>query len=294
MAHGADLVLHNSDYAAPVVEADPDVAPEPPPIPELASPPIEAAGLEVSDRAEPEAEPLAFEADAEIAFEPAVEFAFDEAGEPSFDDAVLDSVDGGAVAVAIEAIEQAAPEEPAGTSMFDATYMPPAADDTVVAESQFDVRPPTAALDATPASFFDASQSESYGEPPAEAAVAFEAEDGVMFEAAFEGAPAIDDPAVTDVAVDRCRPTPRPVRRPRCPSRRPTTSSIRARPCPTRKTACSCNSRRPCRTTWPSCGGSPPTISGSAGRPLCELFTLPPTFVTRTSCSRRSAAPRRS
>ena len=77
--------------------ADLDVAPEPPPIPELASPAIEAAGLEAS--AEPDrAEPLAFEADAEIAFEPAVEFAFDEAGEPSFDDAALDSVDGGAVA----------------------------------------------------------------------------------------------------------------------------------------------------------------------------------------------------
>ena len=201
VAHGADLVLRNSDYAEPVVEADLDVAPEPPPIPELASPPIEAAGLEVSTEPEPEAEPLAFEADAEIAFEPAVEFAFDEAGEPSFDDAGLDSADGGAVAVAIEAIEQAAPGEPAATSMFDATYMPPAADDTVVAESQFDVRPPTAALDATPASFFDATRSESYGEPSAEAAVAFEAEDGVMFEAAFEGAPAIDDPVVADVAV---------------------------------------------------------------------------------------------
>ena len=113
-------------------------------------------------------------------------------------------MDGGAAAVAIEAVEQAAPEEPAGTSMFDATYMPPAADDMVVAESQFDVTPPRPVLDATPASFFDARPSESYGEPSAEAAVAFEAEDGVMFEAAFEGAPAIDDPAVADAvrAVD--------------------------------------------------------------------------------------------
>ena len=116
-------MLHNSDYAEPVVEADLDVAPVPPPIPEFASPPIEAASLEVSTEPEAEAEPLAFEADAEIAFEPAVEFAFDEAGEPSFDDAALASVDAGAVAVAIEAIEQAAPEEPAGTSMFDATYI---------------------------------------------------------------------------------------------------------------------------------------------------------------------------
>ena len=94
VAHGSDLPLHTSDYAEPVVDADLDVAPEPPPIPELASPAIEAAGLEVSAGHEP----VAFEADAEIAFEPAVEFAFDEAGEPSFDDAALDSVDGGAVA----------------------------------------------------------------------------------------------------------------------------------------------------------------------------------------------------
>jgi hypothetical protein len=221
VAQGADLVLHNSDYAEPVVEADLDVAPVPPPIPEFASPPSEAASLEVSTEAE--AEPLAFEADAEIAFEPAVEFAFDDAGEPSFDDAALASVDAGAVAVAIEAIEQAAPEEPAGSSMFDATYIPPAADDTVVAESQFAVRSPRAVLDATPASFFDASQSESYGEPSAETAVAFEAEDGVMFEAAFEGAPAIDDPAVavavaadpvvTD-ALDAVTPPPLPVAAP--------------------------------------------------------------------------------
>jgi hypothetical protein len=78
-------------------------------------------------------------------------------------------------------------------------------------------------LDATPASFFDASQSESYGEPSTETAVAFEAEDGVMFEAAFEGAPAIDDPAVavavaagpvvTD-ALDAVTPPPLPVAAP--------------------------------------------------------------------------------
>ena len=98
-------------------------------------------------------------------------------------------------AVAIEAVEQAASEEPASSSMFDATYMPPAADDVVVAESQFDVTPPRAALDATPASFFDARPSESYGEPPAEAAVAFEAEDGVMFEEALRGVRPIAEPA---------------------------------------------------------------------------------------------------
>ena len=82
-------------------------------------------------------------------------------------------------------------------------------------------------LDATPASFFDARQSESYGEPSAEAAVAFEAEDGVMFEAAFEGAPAIDDAgrrrravadagarAVVPTRSTRCTPPALPVAAP--------------------------------------------------------------------------------
>jgi hypothetical protein len=58
------------------------------------------------------------------------------------------------------------------------------------------VRLPRAALDATPSSFFDAHPSESFGEPSAEAAVAFEAEDGVMFEEAFEAAPVVDAAAV--------------------------------------------------------------------------------------------------
>ena len=79
--------------AEPVVDADLDVDPEPPPIPELAEP-GDRGGR--ASRRPPSHEPIAFEADAEIAFEPAVEFAFDEAGEPSFDDAAPDFVDGGA------------------------------------------------------------------------------------------------------------------------------------------------------------------------------------------------------
>lgn len=210
--HGADLPRHPSDAAAVVVETPLEVPPEPPPIPELASPAIEPAAPEVSAGHEP----IAFEDDAEIAFEPAVEFAFDEAGEPSFDEPAFASVEGGAATLAIEAVEQALTEEPAGTSMFDATYVPPVADDVVVVESQFDVTPPRPALDVTPASFFDARQSESYGGPPAEPAVAFEAQDGVLFEEAFEDAPvtggqtgddtpapdAFAPPALPDAALD--------------------------------------------------------------------------------------------
>ena len=132
-----------------------------------------------------------------------MEFAFDEAGEPSFDDAAPSFVEGGAAAVAIEAVEQDASEEPVSASMFDGTYMPPAAADVVVAEPQFDVTPPRAMVDGPPASMFDARPSESYGEPSAEAAVTFEAEDSVMFEEAFEAeafeaVPNIDDPVVAD------------------------------------------------------------------------------------------------
>ncbi len=195
VAHGVEQPLQE-DAAEPAFVADPEPAFEPPPIPALASPAIEASEFEASAGLEP----IAFESDAEIAFEPAVEFAFDEAGEPSFDDAALEPVDGATV-VAMEAIEQAAPTEPAAASMFDATYMPPAIDLTPVAASQFDVRAPRPAFDSTPKSFFDARPSESFGDPPAEAAVAFEAEDGVMFEEAFEDAPVIDDPVMADPVV---------------------------------------------------------------------------------------------
>jgi hypothetical protein len=203
VAHGADLPPHES-AVEPVFDADPGVDSAPPPIPELTSLELTSPALEspVVEAAEPEvagievtgeSEPIAFEADAEIAFEPAVEFAFDEGDAPSFDEAAPDVVDGGAAVVAIEAAEQSTPEEPAAaSSMFDATYTPPLADATPVAASQFDVRLPRPALGATPSSFFDAHRSESFGEPPAEAAVAFEAEDVVMFEEAVEAAPVVD------------------------------------------------------------------------------------------------------
>ena len=165
VAHGSALPLHTSDFPEPVVGADRDVTPEPPPVPEFVSQAIETAGLEVSAGHEP----VAFEADAEIAFEPAVEFAFDEA------------------------------VEPASTSMFDATYMPPAADDVVVAESQFNVTAPTVALAATPPPFFDARRSESYGNPSADVAVPFETEEAVTFEGVVEG-PAIAEPAFLELA----------------------------------------------------------------------------------------------
>jgi hypothetical protein len=202
VAPAADLPIHEPD-AEPAVDAAPDIAPEPPPIPALAVPDVEAAELEASA----DAEPIAFEADGEIAFEPAVEFAFDEAGEPSFDDGAVAAIDAGAAVAPFEAVEPPV-AEPAGTSMFDATYMPPAVDDRPVAASQFDVRLPTLARETTPSSFFDARPSESYdhGEPSDEAAVAFEAEDGVMFEEAFEGAPIVEDPAAPEPIVADAEP----------------------------------------------------------------------------------------
>jgi hypothetical protein len=190
VAHGADVPLNGHAFE-PAFDADPDVAAEPPPIPALAEPAIEVAEIQAADiEVSAEPEPIAFEADAEIAFEPAVEFAFDEGAEPFFDAAAPDVIEGGAAVIAIEAVEQAVRTEPA-SSMFDATYTPPVVDLTPVAASQFDVRLPRPALDATPSSFFDAHRSESFGEPSAEPAVAFEAEDGVMFEEASEAAPVV-------------------------------------------------------------------------------------------------------
>ncbi|MEO5820687.1 MAG: hypothetical protein ABIT71_09295 [Vicinamibacteraceae bacterium] len=128
--------------------------------------------------------------------------------------------------------------EPVVASMFDATYIPPA-HETVSGESQFEVTPPTPVAYGAASSFFDPHPSEAYGdraigpaadvveveadafietivdaatiEPDAgpvvetadvtefESAVAFEAEDAVMFEAAFDDVP-VDAPI--DVAVD--------------------------------------------------------------------------------------------
>jgi hypothetical protein len=162
VAQGSDVPLHAPVAVDAGVDAEIDGVPEPPPVPQPAIPAIEAAGLETS--AEPE--PIAFEADAEIAFEPAVEFAFDDSG-----------------------------EAPASTAMFDATYTPPAVDDFVVIESQFDTTAPRAVSGATPTAFFDARPSGSYGDPPSDAPVAFEADEALMFDEAVEVAPAVDERA---------------------------------------------------------------------------------------------------
>lgn len=230
------------------VEADATpAAAEPPPLPVLAA--AEEAVAEPAIYEPVVDELIAFEAD-DIAFEPAVEFAFDESGEPSFEataevaapseapaDApaepvVVGRADTTESAAAIAAIELAAAEETAGTSMFDATYIPPADDLAGPGESQFEVTPPTAVQDEGTSSFFDARPSETYGdavpEPVAETPdptplidvhvaihadlvstagaeavagdtgepvefdtdIAFEAEDGVMFETAFDDLPA--------------------------------------------------------------------------------------------------------
>jgi hypothetical protein len=222
-AHVSESPLHfmGAVEVAPFEAADaPGVAAEPPPLPDAAA----AAGEAVAD------EPIAFEPDGDIAFEPAVEFAFDEVGEPSFE-----------AAAAVAAIELAAAEESAGTSMFDATYIPPADDLAPPAESQFVVTPPTPVQDDGTSSLFDPRPSESYGEalvePVAEASfveptidvhvsihadlvsvpdgevaagdvaepidfetdVAFEAEDAVMFEPAFDGTPVEIESAPADI-----------------------------------------------------------------------------------------------
>jgi len=62
---------------------------------------------------------------------------------------------------------------------------------------------------AAPSSFFDAHRSESYGEPAADAAVAFEAEDAVAFEEAFEAAPIVDA-APVDLSTPDASATPAP------------------------------------------------------------------------------------
>ena len=214
-AHVSESPLHFTgavDMAPIGADAAPAVAAEPPPLPETQA----AAEEPVAD------EPVAFEPDGDIAFEPAVEFAFDEVGEPSFE-----------AAAAIAAIElAAAAEEPAGTSMFDATYIPPTDDLAVPAESQFVVTPPMPVSEGGTSTLFDSRPSEAYGDAPVEAVaetpsveptidvhvsihgdlvampvgdgaagevsepidfetdVAFEAEDAVLFDAAFDGTPA--------------------------------------------------------------------------------------------------------
>ena len=173
-------------------------------LPVLAAAPVpESSVVEAADVEAPaEAEAIAFEADSDVSFEPSEEFAFDESGEPV---AAIEAF------VAIEVTRTAdaaapADDEPTGTSMFDATYRPPADDDAPVAASQFEVTPPAPVSEAPPSSFFDARPSETCGEAADDAAVAFEVEDGVTFEASFEDAPAIDEPVAEEeemVAADQ-------------------------------------------------------------------------------------------
>ena len=152
-------------------------------LPLLATPPAvdspAAEGTDVEAPAEPEA--IAFEADGDVSFEPSEDFAFDEANE------AVGAIEA-TVTIEVTAAVERADEESAGTSMFDATYIPPSDDEAPVAVSQFDVTQPTPAPEPTPSSFFDARPSDNYGDAPDDAAVAFEAEDGVQFEEAFEEA----------------------------------------------------------------------------------------------------------
>jgi hypothetical protein len=234
-------VANGTEHAAPpVLELDApvaaiaapeavveDVAPivdEPPPVPAVATLAVEDAVPEtvVSD------EPIAFEADADVAFEPAEAFAFDDvdASFAAAETVVAEVVDAPVEAAIIEAsvtIEVTPigelPEEDPGTSMFDATYIPPSDDAPVSVESQFEVTPPRPVASSTTSSFFDARPSESYGEAaevPIEAhaevqaeahvdfegEVAFEAEDAVMFETAFEDTPAVEETPVVEAAVE--------------------------------------------------------------------------------------------
>ena len=153
--------------------------------------PDEAAAAD--DSTPPADEPVAFEADADIAFEPAIEFTI----EP----AVEFAVDGGE-AVAFEAAPDT-PEEPIAEPI-DTAAAEPAAEPA--ASSFFDPTPRgmqdrgVAALDEEPTAAADyvAADVPASGIEPAavvlEAAVLFEPEDAVDFEASFD-AP-VEEPAL--------------------------------------------------------------------------------------------------
>jgi hypothetical protein len=207
VAPGAELPMHTPPTLEETADDVLALAPEPPPMPALAV--TDAATLEVVRfetvglESDAPAETSAVDDDSEIAFEPAVEFAFEEGGEPSFDDMGLED---GAVSPVLP-MEVAPPvEQPAGESMFDATYTPPVIDDVVAPDAQFDVTPPRPVFDATPSSFFDSRRSESFGDAPAEPVVAFEAEESVIFDEAFEAAPAAEEPAAAE-ALPAVEPT---------------------------------------------------------------------------------------
>jgi hypothetical protein len=160
-AHVSESPLHfpGAVEATPVeAEAAPVVAAEPPPLPGANA----AAAEPAAD------ESIAFEPDGDIAFEPAVEFAFDQMGEPVFETVVQGDVDAAESAATVAAIERATAERSAGTSMFDATYIPPADDFSGPGESQFVVTPPRPVLGEGTSSFFDARPSHAYGDAAVE------------------------------------------------------------------------------------------------------------------------------
>ncbi len=208
VANGSELAMPAASMIdSPVAVAAPGIgAPEPETETAAPEPVADVAAID---------EPIAFEADTEIAFEPAVEFAFD--AEPSFEAAGAVGADAEQAVAAVDAIEHAAAEEPAGTSMFDATYIAPSGDVEPGRASQFVVTPPTPVHAEGTSSFFDARPSEMYGDAPIADApasspemaapeatdgveldgeVAFEAEDAVMFEAAFDDAPVVEADSV--------------------------------------------------------------------------------------------------
>ena len=206
----------------PSEPAAPSETLEPPPLAEPAALLLDAPAPAPEADAPVAEEVVAFEADGgEVAFEAASDFEF---GDVPADEAVF----AGEVAAVAEAAEAAEPladaSEPAivdaplyetavaseGSSMFDATYRVPAEEAAVAKASQFEITPPMPVFAAASSSAFDSRPSEHYGDRPAADAaveaidtaeaepeaidfateVAFEAEDAVMFEPAFEAEPA--------------------------------------------------------------------------------------------------------
>jgi hypothetical protein len=185
------------------VPAEPDAA-------LMAVSPVDASAIDGSpvhsaDQELAPSESAAVDDDGDIAFEPAVEFAFEELADLPFESGTAEAL----------IVEPMPAEEPAGTSMFDATYIPPVYE-TESAESQFEVTPPALALNGTTPSFFDAHASETYGDAPADPAVeaapiepaldlVLDAPDAVDFESevAFEPADALPfEPSFDDVPAD--------------------------------------------------------------------------------------------
>lgn len=207
VASGTDLPLNGALVEAAVVAAEPTPAEATPFVAEVADAvvadePVACDTAPAVVDAEPVAfEPVAFEVDGDVAFEPAVEFAFDELAEAPFeasaesDLAFTASVDPSHDVLVAERIVV---EEPAGVSMFDATYIPPSGEAEASPESLFEVTPPMPAPELSASSLFDARPSENYGDAPEAPGVA-----GRPVEADSLDLPAsLDDAAALDVAGD--------------------------------------------------------------------------------------------